>query len=83
MARAILKNASVVILDEATAYIDADNEDLLQKALAKLSEGKTVLVIAHRLSSIKEADSIVVLEQGEVIDCGTHGSGLMSVKKTG
>ena len=57
---------------EATAYIDADNEDLLQKALAKLSEEKTVLVIAHRLSSIKEADSIVVLEQGEVIDCGTH-----------
>lgn len=47
-------------------------EDLLQKALAKLSEGKTVLVIAHRLSSIKEADSIVVLEQGKVIDCGTH-----------
>ena len=72
LARAILKNAPVVILDEATAYIDADNEDLLQKALAKLSEGKTVLVIAHRLSSIKEADSIVVLEQGEVIDCGTH-----------
>lgn len=72
LARAILKNASVVILDEATAYIDADNEDLLQKALAKLSEGKTVLVIAHRLSSIKEADSIVVLEQGKVIDCGTH-----------
>ena len=59
-------------MDEATAYIDADNEDLLQKALAKLSEGKTVLVIAHRLSSIKEADSIVVLEQGKVIDCGTH-----------
>ena len=53
LARAILKNAPVVILDEATAYIDADNEDLLQKALAKLSEGKTVLVIAHRLSSIK------------------------------
>ena len=72
LARAILKNAPVVILDEATAYIDADNEDLLQKALVKLSEEKTVLVIAHRLSSIKEADSIVVLEQGEVIDCGTH-----------
>ena len=72
LARAILKNAPIVILDEATAYIDADNEDLLQKALAKLSEEKTVLVIAHRLSSIKEADSIVVLEQGKVIDCGTH-----------
>ena len=72
LARAILKNAPVVILDEATAYIDADNEDLLQKALAKLSEGKTVLVIAHRLSSIKEADSIVVLEHGAAIDCGTH-----------
>lgn len=72
LARAILKNTPIVILDEASAYIDADNEDLLQKALAKLSEGKTVLVIAHRLSSIKEADSIVVLEQGAVIDCGTH-----------
>jgi ATP-binding cassette subfamily B protein len=73
LARAILKNAPIVILDEATAYIDADNEDLLQKALAKLSEGKTVLVIAHRLSSIKEADSIVVLEQGKVIDCVQTG----------
>lgn len=72
LARAILKNTPIVILDEASAYIDADNEDLLQKALAKLSEGKTVLVIAHRLSSIKEVDSIVVLEQGAVIDCGTH-----------
>lgn len=72
LARAILKDAPIVILDEATAYIDADNEDLIQKALAKLSHGKTVLVIAHRLSSIKEADSIIMLEQGDVIDTGTH-----------
>ncbi|MDC7126290.1 MAG: ABC transporter ATP-binding protein [Spirochaetales bacterium] len=72
IARAILKKAPVVILDEATAYIDPDNEDLLQKALAKLSENKTVLVIAHRLSSIKNADSIIVLENGKVITQGTH-----------
>ena len=72
LARAILKNAPILLLDEATAYIDADNEDLLQRALAKLVEGKTVLVIAHRLSSIQEADSIVVLEKGKVVGCGTH-----------
>ncbi|MDD3415033.1 MAG: ABC transporter ATP-binding protein [Lachnospiraceae bacterium] len=72
IARAILKNAPIVILDEATAYIDADNEDLLQHALAKLSQKKTVLVIAHRLSSIKEADSILVMEEGTLIDSGTH-----------
>lgn len=73
LARAILKNAPIVILDEATAYIDADNEDLLQKALAKLSEGKTVLVIAHRLSSITK--SIVDL-MGDVITVdSTPGKG--------
>lgn len=61
------------ILDEATAYIDPDNENLIQQALARLAQGKTVIVIAHRLSSIEHADRIVVLEQGRVVDTGTHG----------
>ena len=61
LARAILKNAPIVILDEATAYIDADNEDLLQKALAKLSEGKTVLVIA-----LKQADDAALVDSSEM-----------------
>lgn len=73
LARAILKDAPVVILDEATAYIDPDNENLIQQALARLAQGKTVIVIAHRLSSIEHADRIVVLEQGRVVDTGTHG----------
>jgi ATP-binding cassette subfamily B protein len=72
IARAILKNAPIVILDEATAFTDPENEDKLQKSISALTKGKTLIVIAHRLSTIKNADQIVVMEKGKVIDRGTH-----------
>lgn len=70
IARAILKNAPIVILDEATAFTDPQNEDKIQKSIMALSKGKTLLVIAHRLSTIQNADQIVVLKKGQIIDCG-------------
>lgn len=72
IARAILKNAPILILDEATAFADPDNEVRVQQALSALSEGKTVIIIAHRLSSITEADCIYVLQDGEIVESGTH-----------
>lgn len=70
IARAILKNAPIVILDEATAFTDPQNEDKIQKSIMALSQGKTLLVIAHRLSTIQNADQIVVLQKGQIVDCG-------------
>lgn len=72
IARAMLKDAPVVILDEATAYVDPENEAVIQKAVAKLVQGKTVIVIAHRLSTITDADQIFVIEEGTVKAQGTH-----------
>lgn len=72
LARAILKNAPVVLLDEATAFADAENEYLIQKALDELLRGKTVIMIAHRLSTIIHADQICVLERGKIVEKGTH-----------
>ena len=72
IARAILKDAPVVILDEATAFTDPENEDKIQRSIRALSKGKTLLVIAHRLSTIQNADQIVVLEEGEIVDRGTQ-----------
>lgn len=72
IARAILKDAPILILDEATAYADAENEALIQEALSELCRDRTVLVIAHRLSTIATADRIVVLRKGLVVDQGTH-----------
>lgn len=72
IARAILKNAPIVILDEATAFTDPENEDKIQKSIAKLTEGKTLLVIAHRLSTIKNADKISIVKEGRIIAEGTH-----------
>lgn len=72
IARAILKNAPIVILDEATAFTDPQNEDQIQKSIMALSKGKTLLVIAHRLSTIQKADQIVVLEKGRIVDKGTQ-----------
>ncbi len=72
IARAILKNAPILILDEATAFADPDNEVRVQQALSSLSKGKTVIMIAHRLSSITDADCIYVLQNGSVIESGTH-----------
>ncbi len=72
IARAILKNAPILILDEATAFADPDNEVRVQQALSELSKGKTVIMIAHRLSSITDADRIYVLQDGEIVESGTH-----------
>ncbi len=72
IARALLKNAPILILDEATSHLDTESEMLVQKALANLMEHRTVIVIAHRLSTIRRADKIVVLERGCVSEVGTH-----------
>lgn len=72
IARAIIKEAPILILDEATAFADPENEQLIQSALAKLMDGKTVIVIAHRLGTIKNADKIIVMDQGNVAESGTH-----------
>ena len=72
LARAILKDAPIVVLDEATAFADPENEQLIRKALAHLTQGKTVLMIAHRLTTVQDADSIVVVDNGEIVEQGTH-----------
>jgi len=72
LARAILKNAPIIVLDEATAFADPENEALIQKALKKLTEGRTVIMIAHRLSTVVGADKIIVLENGKVEEEGSH-----------
>ena len=72
IARALLKNAPILILDEATSHLDTESEMLVQKALANLMEHRTVIVIAHRLSTIRRADKIVVLSKGRVREMGTH-----------
>ena len=72
IARAILKNAPVVILDEATASLDPENEHLIQEALTELTVGKTVIVIAHRLATIENADQILVIKDGRIVQKGTH-----------
>lgn len=78
IARAILKNAPIVILDEATAFTDPQNEDKIQRSIAELTKGKTLLIIAHRLSTIKNADQIVVLNRGRAEAAGTHEELLQS-----
>ena len=72
IARAILKNAPVIILDAATASLDPENEHLIQEALTELTVGKTVIVIAHRLTTIENADQILVLDDGHIVQKGTH-----------
>ena len=72
IARAMLKDAPIIILDEATAYTDPENEARIQRSVAKLVEGKTLIVIAHRLSTIKDADRIYVISEGNVVEQGTH-----------
>ncbi|OUN96070.1 ABC transporter ATP-binding protein [Pseudoflavonifractor sp. An44] len=73
LARAILKDASIVVLDEATAFADPENEALIQKAFARLTKDRTVIMIAHRLSTVVGADKILVLEGGRVTEQGAHG----------
>ena len=71
IARALLKNAPIILLDEATASLDPENEVLIQQAIARLVEGKTVIMIAHRLRTV-DADQILVLNEGELVEQGTH-----------
>lgn len=78
IARALLKNAPIIILDEATAFTDPENEDKLQQSIAVLTTGKTLLVIAHRLSTIRKADRIVVMKKGRIAQTGTHEELLMN-----
>ena len=72
LARAILKDAPIIVLDEATAFADPENEALIQKALKTLTEGRTVIMIAHRLSTVVGADNIIVLDNGHIVEKGTH-----------
>ncbi len=74
LARAILKDAPIIVLDEATAFADPENEALIQKALKALTKGRTVIMIAHRLSTVVGADKIIVLDNGKVAEEGTHAA---------
>lgn len=72
IARAMLKNAPIIILDEATASIDPENEHLIQEAISELTKGKTIITIAHRLATIENADQILVVDEGRIVQKGTH-----------
>src|SRR4029077_16099793 len=72
IARALLKNAPILILDEATSHLDTQSEDLLERELQNLMEDRTVIVIAHRLSTVRRADRIVVLDGGKIAETGSH-----------
>lgn len=73
IARAIVKNSPIIVLDEATAFADPENEHLIQKAFEKLMHNKTVIIIAHRLSTIRSANKIIVVDKGQLVEQGTHG----------
>ena len=72
IARAVLKNSPIILLDEATSSLDSESEEKVQNAITNLTKNKTTLVIAHRLSTIIRADKIFVLNQGKIVDMGTH-----------
>src|SRR5262249_14976189 len=72
IARALLKDAPILLLDEPTSSVDAENEELIQEAIRRLAHRRTTLVVAHRLSTVADADRIVVLEDGRVVESGRH-----------
>lgn len=72
IARALLKDASIILLDKATASLDPENEVLVQKAIARLIEGKTVIMIAHRLRTVVDTGQVLVLDGGRLVESGTH-----------
>ena len=72
IARAIMKDAPVVILDEATSSVDPENEHLLMAAISELTRGKTLVTIAHRLNTVRDADQILVVDEGRIVQRGTH-----------
>ena len=72
MARVILKNAPILILDEATSALDSESESIVQENLAQVMQGRTVLAIAHRLSTLNQMDKILVLDDGKIVESGTH-----------
>ena len=72
IARAMMKDAPVIFLDEATANVDPENENELMRAIQELTKNKTVIIIAHRLKTVKYADQILVVENGKIVQCGTH-----------
>jgi subfamily B ATP-binding cassette protein MsbA len=72
LARAIIKNPKILVLDEATSSLDTDSESKIQKALESIMPGRTTIVVAHRLSTIKKADRIVVMDRGRIIQQGSH-----------
>jgi len=72
IARAVLRDAPVLLLDEATSALDAESEHAVQQALARASRGRTTLVVAHRLATVRQADRIVVLEAGRIVATGAH-----------
>ena len=81
IARAVLKDAPILILDEATSAVDNETELAIQTALTHITKGKTTLIIAHRLSTIRQADTIHVIEQGAIVESGTHAQLLASQGK--
>ena len=72
IARAVLKNPSILVFDEATAAVDSETENLIQEAIERLISGRTTLMIAHRLSTLRKANKIIVVDQGKIIECGSH-----------